>query len=54
MGDMLLGALAGGSIPLIFLRAVGCDLAQASSIFLTAINDKARAFIFGAGYRFLL
>ncbi|MBG3878365.1 magnesium transporter [Desulfovibrio oxamicus] len=43
--DMLLGALAGASIPLI-LRAVGRDPAQASSIFLTAITDGAGFFIF--------
>lgn len=51
MGDMLLGALAGGSIPLIF-RAVGRDPAQASSIFLTAITDSAGFFIFLGRYRF--
>ncbi len=43
--DMLLGALAGGSIPLIF-RALGRDPAQASSIFLTTITDGAGFFIF--------
>lgn len=43
--DMLLGAVAGGSIPLIF-RALGRDPAQASSIFLTAITDGAGFFIF--------
>lgn len=43
--DMLLGALAGGSIPLIF-RAFGRDPAQASSIFLTTITDSAGFFIF--------
>lgn len=54
MGDMLLGALAGGSIPLIF-RAVGRDPAQASSIFLTAITDSAGFFIFlGLATMFLL
>ena len=54
MGDMLLGALAGGSIPLIF-RAVGRDPAQASSIFLTAITDSAGFFIFlGLATAFLL
>ena len=54
MGDMLLGALAGGSIPLIF-RAVGRDPAQASSIFLTAITDSAGCFIFlGLATAFLL
>lgn len=43
--DMLLGSIAGGSIPLI-LRALGRDPAQASSIFLTAITDGAGFFIF--------
>ncbi len=43
--DMLLGAVAGGSIPLIF-RAIGRDPAQASSIFLTALTDGAGFFIF--------
>jgi len=43
--DMLLGALAGGSIPLIF-RALGRDPAQASSIFLTTITDGAGFFVF--------
>ncbi len=43
--DMLLGAVAGGSIPLI-LRALGRDPAHASSIFLTAITDGAGFFIF--------
>lgn len=43
--DMVLGAVAGGSIPLI-LRAVGRDPAQASSIFLTALTDGAGFFIF--------
>lgn len=45
MGDMLLGALAGGAIPLVF-RSLGRDPAQASSIFLTAITDSAGFFIF--------
>lgn len=54
MGDMLLGSLAGGSIPLIF-RALGRDPAQASSIFLTAITDSAGFFIFlGLATAFLL
>ena len=35
--DMLLGAVAGGAIPLV-LRALGRDPAQASSIFLTALT----------------
>ncbi len=43
--DMILGAMAGGSIPLI-LRALGRDPAQASSIFLTTITDGAGFFIF--------
>ena len=43
--DMLLGAIAGGSIPLIF-KALGRDPAQASSIFLTTITDGAGFFIF--------
>ena len=43
--DMVLGALAGGAIPLIF-KAMGRDPAQASSIFLTAITDGAGFFIF--------
>lgn len=43
--DMLLGALAGGSIPLIF-RWLGRDPAQASSIFLTTLTDGAGFFIF--------
>ncbi|MDR3319970.1 MAG: magnesium transporter [Desulfovibrio sp.] len=43
--DMMLGAVAGGSIPLIF-RALGRDPAHASSIFLTAITDGAGFFIF--------
>lgn len=43
--DMFLGAVAGGSIPLIF-RALGRDPAQASSIFLTMLTDGAGFFIF--------
>ncbi len=43
--DMLLGAIAGGSIPLI-LRSLGRDPAHASSIFLTAITDGAGFLIF--------
>lgn len=43
--DMLLGAVAGGSIPLIF-RSLGRDPAHASSIFLTTITDGAGFFIF--------
>ncbi|CAK7011713.1 MAG: Magnesium transporter MgtE [Desulfovibrio sp.] len=52
--DMILGAFAGASIPLI-LKAVGRDPAQASSIFLTAITDGAGFFIFlGLATVFLL
>ena len=52
--DMLLGALAGASIPLI-LKRLGRDPAQASSIFLTAITDGAGFFIFlGLATLFLL
>lgn len=43
--DMVLGAIAGSSIPLIF-RWLGRDPAQASSIFLTTITDGAGFFIF--------
>lgn len=43
--DMVLGAVAGGSIPLVF-RAMGRDPAQASSIFLTTITDGAGFFLF--------
>jgi|GluameStandDraft_1065615.scaffolds.fasta_scaffold01299_5 magnesium transporter len=43
--DMLLGSIAGGSIPLVF-RALGRDPAQASSIFLTTLTDGAGFFIF--------
>ena len=43
--DMVLGAVAGGSIPLIF-KALGRDPAQASSIFLTTITDGCGFFIF--------
>lgn len=52
--DMLLGAVSGGSIPLI-LRALGRDPAHASSIFLTTITDGAGFFIFlGLATVFLL
>lgn len=52
--DMVLGAFAGGAIPLI-LKAVGRDPAQASSIFLTALTDGAGFFIFlGLATIFLL
>ncbi|MDD6088621.1 MAG: magnesium transporter [Desulfovibrionaceae bacterium] len=54
LGDMLLGALAGSAIPLIF-RAIGRDPAQASSIFLTALTDSGGFFIFlGLASAFLL
>ncbi len=54
IADMLLGALAGSSIPLI-LKAVGRDPAQASSIFLTTVTDGAGFFIFlGLATIFLL
>ena len=43
--DMVLDAVAGGSIPLIF-KALGRDPAQASSIFLTTITDGCGFFIF--------
>lgn len=39
-GDMLLGSIAGASIPLI-LKEMGRDPAQASSIFLTTLTDSA-------------
>ncbi|MFO7817195.1 MAG: magnesium transporter [Thermodesulfobacteriota bacterium] len=39
-GDMLLGSIAGASIPLI-LKELGRDPAQASSIFLTTLTDSA-------------
>ncbi len=45
VADMILGALAGASIPLC-LKALGRDPAQASSIFLTTITDGAGFFIF--------
>ncbi len=45
VADMILGALAGASIPLC-LKAMGRDPAQASSIFLTTITDGAGFFIF--------
>ena len=52
--DMLLGAMAGGAIPLV-LRALGRDPAQASSIFLTALTDSGGFFIFlGLATAFLL
>ncbi len=41
--DMLVGAVAGASIPLV-LREIGRDPAQASSIFLTAITDTGGFF----------
>ena len=45
LADMILGAIAGASIPLV-LKGLGRDPAQASSIFLTAITDGAGFFIF--------
>lgn len=45
MMDMLLGAIAGASIPLL-LKRLGRDPAQASSIFLTTLTDGAGFFIF--------
>ncbi|MDR2076355.1 MAG: magnesium transporter [Desulfovibrio sp.] len=52
--DMILGALAGASIPLL-LKALGRDPAQASSIFLTALTDGAGFFLFlGLATIFLL
>jgi len=42
--DMLLGALAGASIPLI-LKELGRDPAQASSIFLTTLTDSTGFFL---------
>ena len=54
LADMILGALAGASIPLA-LKGLGRDPAQASSIFLTAITDGAGFFIFlGLATIFLL
>ncbi|MDL2209591.1 magnesium transporter [Desulfovibrio sp. OttesenSCG-928-O18] len=54
LADMILGALAGASIPLC-LKAIGRDPAQASSIFLTTITDGAGFFIFlGLATMFLL
>lgn len=54
LADMILGALAGASIPLV-LKYLGRDPAQASSIFLTAITDGAGFFIFlGLATMFLL
>ncbi|MFA6809710.1 MAG: magnesium transporter [Desulfoplanes sp.] len=43
--DMLLGAVAGASIPLI-LKEMGRDPAQASSIFLTTLTDSMGFFVF--------
>ena len=54
MLDMVLGAFAGASIPLI-LKELGRDPAQASSIFLTALTDGAGFFLFlGLATVFLL
>lgn len=43
--DMVLGAFAGASIPVV-LKEMGRDPAQASSIFLTALTDGAGFFLF--------
>jgi len=43
--DMILGAVAGASIPLL-LKTMGRDPAQASSIFLTTLTDSAGFFFF--------
>ncbi len=43
--DMIIGALAGASIPLV-LKKLGRDPAQASSIFLTAITDALGFLLF--------
>ncbi|MEZ0575204.1 magnesium transporter [Halodesulfovibrio aestuarii] len=52
--DMLLGALAGASIPLI-LKELGRDPAQASSIFLTTLTDGFGFLIFlGLATMFIL
>ena len=54
LADMILGALAGASIPLC-LKMLGRDPAQASSIFLTAVTDGAGFFFFlGLATLFLL
>ncbi len=54
LADIMLGTLAGASIPLC-LKALGRDPAQASSIFLTAITDGAGFFFFlGLATLFLL
>jgi magnesium transporter len=54
LADMVLGAVAGGSIPLI-LRRLGRDPAHASSIFLTTVTDSAGFFFFlGLASWFLL
>lgn len=54
LADMILGALAGASIPLC-LKWLGRDPAQASSIFLTALTDGAGFFFFlGLATMFLL
>lgn len=45
MLDMVLGAFAGASIP-VLLKEIGRDPAQASSIFLTALTDGAGFFLF--------
>lgn len=52
--DMLIGAVAGASIPLI-LKEIGRDPAQASSIFLTTLTDSIGFFTFlGLAAAFLI
>jgi magnesium transporter len=52
--DMLLGAVAGASVPLL-LKELGRDPAHASSIFLTTLTDSAGFFFFlGLAAYFLL
>ena len=52
--DMVIGALAGSSIPLI-LKEIGRDPAQASTIFLTTITDSVGFFsLLGLAGWFLL
>ena len=43
--DMIIGAVAGASIPLV-LKELGRDPAQASSIFLTTLTDSIGFFTF--------
>ncbi len=53
MLDMLLGAVAGASIPLV-LKRLGRDPAQASSIFLTTLTDGAGFLLFLSLATFIL